>query len=127
MISEHLTQIEAVIDKYTQASFVQGITYSVERRSREQAYLYGSLLFVDGSSLHFREFLDTFDDMMIKQKYAYHYQDGEGQLIFRYDNATHRPTLSFVEHRHDKEGIIPALSPDLDTVIEEIVAGADWL
>ena len=127
MISEHLSQIEAIVAKYTQASFVQRINLSVERRSGDQAYLSGSFFFVDGSSLHFREFLTTFDYMVIKRKYAYHYQDSEGQLIFRYDNATHRPTLGFIEHKHDQEGIIPAQSPDLDTVIEEIVTGADWL
>ena len=127
MISEYLAQIEALVAKYTLTSFVQRITLSVERRSGDQAYLYGSFFFADSSSLHFREFLITFDYRVKKRKYAYHYQDGEGELIFRYDNAIHRPTLGFVEHKHDRKGIIPAQSPDLDTVIEEIVTWADWL
>lgn len=127
MISVHLAQIEAVIDQYTLAPFVQHITYSVERRPGDQAYVYGSFIFADGSALHFREFLDTFDNEVEKRKYAYHYQDDSGRLIFRYDNSTHRPALDFVEHKHDREGITPARSPDLEAVIEEIVTWANWL
>jgi len=34
-----------------------------------------------------------------KVSYAYQYQDGEGKLIFRYDNAAHKPGLGFIEHK----------------------------
>jgi nuclear transport factor 2 (NTF2) superfamily protein len=123
VISAYLANIETVIDQYTQASFVQHITYSVERRPGDQAYLHGTFFFVDGSSLHFREFLDLIENQVEKRKYAYHYQDNTGQMIFRYDNANHRPPLGFVEHRHDREGIVPAWSPDLGAVLDEITHG----
>jgi hypothetical protein len=41
-----------------------------------------------------------------KVSYAYQYQDKNGDLIFRYDNAVHRPALEFKEHKHTKGGVI---------------------
>ena len=37
--------------------------------------------------------------------YAYHYQDVDYSLIFRYDNAAHRPARSQPEHKHTPSGI----------------------
>lgn len=32
--------------------------------------------------------------------YTYHYQGADNRLIFRYDNARHRPPLRALEHKH---------------------------
>ena len=53
---------------------------------------------------------------------AYQYQDKDGNLIFRYDNAIHKPDLGFNEHKHTKDGdIIRASLPDLSDIMDEII------
>ena len=59
---------------------------------------------------------------MEKLSYAYHCQDADGNLIFRYDNAAHKPALSYVYHKHLPDGrTIESLVPDFALVIEEIM------
>jgi len=54
--------------------------------------------------------------------YAYHFQDVASQLIFRYDNAAHRPTLSQLEHKHTIQGVELTTAPTLQEVLDEIGA-----
>jgi len=51
--------------------------------------------------------------------YAYHCQDAEKHLRFRYDNARHRPPVSQKEHKHTIDGVTPATVPSLQEVIDE--------
>ena len=53
--------------------------------------------------------------------YAYHYQDAAQQLVFRYDNAAHRPALPQPAHVHTPSGIEPASPPALAAVLDEIL------
>ena len=51
-----------------------------------------------------------------------HNQNKDGELVFRYDNAVHRPALGFKEHKHTKEGVaIDASLPDVSDIMDEIV------
>jgi hypothetical protein len=70
--------------------------------------------------LHFREYLDP-SAPEPRQMYAYHFQAADGQLVFRYDNAVHRPPLPAREHKHMPDGIIVTLPPTLEQVIDEIL------
>jgi len=92
-----------------------------EARPGAQGYLNGALLFVDGSVLHFTEFLDEAYGQVEKVMYTYHYQDTHHQLIFRYDNARHRPPLPLQEHKHTPEQIVASPVPLLAEVLAEIV------
>lgn len=92
----------------------------VDHRSSFRGLISGSLVFEDGSELHFREFVDaTLDEVRVM--YAYHYQDVYEGLIFRYDNAVHRPSPSQPEHRHTPEGIATSNAPTLAQIIDEIL------
>ncbi len=52
--------------------------------------------------------------------YRYHFQDGQNNLIFRYDDTPHFPELSsFPHHKHLKKKVIEAKKPDLSSVIAE--------
>jgi len=52
----------------------------------------------------------------------YQCQDARGNLVFRYDNAAHKPALSFGEHKHVPSGeVVPAEAPELEAVLEEIM------
>ena len=57
---------------------------------------------------------------MEKVSYAYQYQDREGELIFRYDNAVHRPALGFKKHKHTKDRVITEHTlPDVSEIVDE--------
>ena len=80
----------------------------------------GILNFDDGSALHFIEFVNI-SLLDVKLMYSYHYQDVGSNLIFRYDNAAHKPALSQVEHKHLPSGIELKQAPALAEVIDEIL------
>jgi hypothetical protein len=85
------------------------------------------MIFADGSALYFREFLDAVKDTVDKLMYTYHYQDAGHQLIFRYDNARHRPPLRSLEHKHTPGQAIEAPAPTLEEVLAEIVVAKGWV
>ncbi|MDM8523218.1 DUF6516 family protein [Desulfococcaceae bacterium HSG8] len=62
--------------------------------------------------------LSIFD---LAKQVGFHYQDADGNLIFRYDNAPHHPHLAtFPDHKHAGNGVIEAEPPDLNNVLTEI-------
>lgn len=80
----------------------------------------GSILFPDGSILHFREYLNL-KLPIPKKTYSYHYQK-DNECIFRYDNAPHHPeVVTFPHHKHLRDALLPSPSPDLSEVILEIM------
>ena len=88
-----------------------------------RSFITGMLLFDDGSELHFREFVDTTLSEP-KVMYAYHYRDANTELVFRYDNAAHRPPLSQAEHKHTPTGITASPVPTLAQIIDEALKGS---
>ena len=82
-------------------------------------YIRGLVRFLDGSELHLREYLDTASPEP-RLMYAYHYQDANARLVFRYDNAAHKPPVSRAEHKHTAEGVLPLSPPPLFEVIREV-------
>ena len=52
-------------------------------------------------------------------RYAYHWQDAEGRMLARWDNAPHHQTLvTFPDHFHTAENIEPAVQPTIREVFE---------
>ena len=70
---------------------------------------------IDGSKLHVRE--TVFD--ISKRKYAYHWQDKEGMLMIRWDNAPDWDVETFPHHKHvgEKEGIEPSYERTLEQIL----------
>lgn len=99
---------------------------SFQLRPGDQGYATGVILFQDQSTLHFREYLDDMAGHVSKLMYSYHYQDADEQLVFRYDNARHRPALPFLDHKHTFDEVLPARAPTLDAVLTEIVSARKW-
>ncbi|WP_333653782.1 toxin-antitoxin system TumE family protein [Dissulfurispira sp.] len=56
-----------------------------------------------------------------KLTYSFHYQDKDGSMIFRYDNAKHKPDLGFDSHKHVKEKVLISEVPELRNILEEIM------
>lgn len=120
MIHNYFAQIKSVADRYSSAPFVVKTELTFETRSGGQGYIRGRILFTDDSELYFKEYLDQISDKIDKIMYSYHYQNANKQLLFRYDNACHRPALAWNEHKHVQDQIIISLSPDLESVLLEI-------
>ncbi len=58
-----------------------------------------------------------------KISYAYQYHNEDEKLIFRYDNARHKPNLGFVDHKHLSDGtIVSCPMPDIADVVDEVIA-----
>lgn len=91
----------------------------IDPRSNLRGFIAASLQFDDASE-HFREFVDM-SQPAIRVMYAYHYQDKRGQLVFRYDNAAHKPRLSQPDHKHTVNGVELSAAPTLVQVLDEIL------
>ena len=117
---EYADYLRRDIEEVVAAGFAHVVTFTVEPRSAVRGFIKGHLQFTDGSVLHFREFVDL---TLAKPKvmYAYHYQDAEGNLRFRYDNAAHRPPLPQREHKHTPSEVVVAPAPKLRDVLSEIL------
>ena len=127
MIPIYFDQVKAVIDKYAATGFVLETNVNFERRPGDQGFLNGVISFVEGSQLHFSEFLDQVGENVEKLMYTYHYQDSNKSLIFRYDNARHRPLLPTPDHKHIVDTIEASQPPSLDAVLAEIVVAREWI
>jgi len=61
-------------------------------------YLKMKIIFIDKSILFTREFFDT-----KVRDYSFHWQDTDGNLICRWDNAPfHKDVPTFPHHKHNK-------------------------
>ncbi len=74
----------------------------------------------DRSKLHVKEY--RFQDQ--SRKYSYHWEDSDGNLIIRWDNAEHWKNLpTFPHHKHTSShrNVSPSDETDLESVINAIV------
>ncbi|MGR3316992.1 MAG: toxin-antitoxin system TumE family protein [Candidatus Anammoxibacter sp.] len=71
---------------------------------------------LDGSLLFITE-LSTTD----RQKYSYHWQQENGNLIIRWDNKPHWKNFkTFPHHKHEKDKTLSSQRINIDDVIREI-------
>lgn len=128
MIQAYFTQLKKTLDAYAAANFILDVGLTFETRPGNQGVLRGTIIFIDNSELHFKEYLDEAAQVIEKLAYSYHYHDAQKQLIFRYDNAQHKPPLLFEEHKHVTENdLIEAGAPTIETVMAEISMAKGWL
>lgn len=117
---EYLRRIQDTLNEVIASGQALTVQLQADQRSLTRGFLAGILFFADSTELHFREYLDL-SAPEPRQMYAYHFQAADGQLIFRYDNAVHKPALSAREHKHTADGILVILPPTLEQVIDEIL------
>ena len=121
-LGEYLINLLQAIEKIENYGFAESINVKEEIRAGKQAVLNIDVVLVDGSFLFIKEYIDA-RYKIEKVSYAYQYQNREGKLIFRYDNAKHKPALQFVEHKHISDGnIVDAKPPDLSELVDEVIA-----
>jgi hypothetical protein len=120
-LSEYLAALREEIARLDAFGFAESIDFHEELRAGKQAIVKAEVKFVDGSTLVIREYIDARYGIE-KLSYAYHFQERDGKVIFRYDNAAHKPFLEFAGHKHTADGcIIQALPPDMSDLLEEII------
>ena len=118
LIEEYFQDIEQAL---AQSYIIIDAQLVTDKRSLYIGFLEGTLTFLDGSTLHFMEFVNV--KMAVNRyKYSYHYQDATEALIFRYDMAPHHQDVStFPHHKHLANGqVVDAVAPSLPDVLEEI-------
>jgi len=121
LLSNYLQLFRQGIEKLENFGYTESIEIKEEIRPNKQAIIKAKIILVDKSVLYIKEYIDA-KYKIEKVSYAYQYQDSDGKLIFRYDNAVHRPALRFKEHKHIKaEVIIEAFLPDISDIIDEVV------
>jgi hypothetical protein len=110
-LKDYLAKVTEAINDATQTELVQLSEISTAFRNEKIGLIQGRVVFVDGSTLFFKEYLDV-RYRIDKKAYSFHYQDQQSTLRFRYDNANHQPALGFADHKHVKQEILPAELPD---------------
>lgn len=121
LLSEYLSGLANAIDEYSKTNLIIDSDLSTDFRTEKIGVIRGSITFVDESRLFFTEYVDV-RYKTAKITYSYHYQDKDGKLIFRYDNARHKPPLSFIDHKHLSNGeMTQSEIPDFSGILEEIV------
>ena len=121
LLSEHQTQIISVIDHYARTNLITASEIVLDARSPKIGVIKGTIEFIDGTQLFFTEYVDC-RYRLEKLNYSYHCQDANGTLIFRYDNAAHKPALPHRNHKHEPSGnIIAAEPPDISAILDEVM------
>ncbi len=126
-IESYFRQIGELIEA---CAIVQSSNVTYDKRSRHTGFIRGELFFIDGSTLHLREFVDV-EDGVDRFTYVYQYMDAEQSLVFRYDNTGHHRKLNLSTYPHHKhEGselaVLPSSAPGLAEVLDEIMTKVDY-
>jgi hypothetical protein len=86
--------------------------------SSDEGMVRGRLLFLGGYVLTFMEYIQTGEE---RPKYRFNLSDSKGDLIFRYDNATHhRNVPTCPHHKHVGAETKPSKEMGLAEVLSEI-------
>ncbi|MFT5368122.1 MAG: hypothetical protein ACI8V2_003085 [Candidatus Latescibacterota bacterium] len=117
---DYVQRISETLNDVTGSGDAVLIDFEVDHRSSNLGLVSGILRFNNDSALHFKEFVNTHAEEP-KIMYAYHYQNAENDLVFRYDNAAHKPSLQHPHHKHLPTGIESSSVPTIIDVIDEIL------
>jgi hypothetical protein len=121
-ISEREEEWQTLMQQCAKWSFVAHTSLLFDIRPMQQAFVKASIEFINGAVLHLREFIDCSESRLVRLSYSYHAQTAHQDLLFRYDNAPHKPPLGFVEHKHCEDGsIIASPPPELADILEEMI------
>lgn len=126
-IEAYFQQIRETIES---CRFVRLSTVTYDKRGTHEGFIRGELQFVDGSILHFREFVDV-EEGIDRLMYVYQYMDVQKRLVFRYDNTGHHRGLglsTYPHHKHEgSEGkVVASSASDLEQVLAEVESLLKW-
>jgi len=118
MVNSYLHRL---YDSIISRGYIEIEQLAFDNRSNQRGTIRGQLKFHNGSLLDFGEVIILRNKRIVKLRYAYHYQNTSGEVIFRYDNAPHYPNLpTHPHHKHMGSAVEPTQAPDLSDVLREI-------
>lgn len=122
LLTEYADTLARVIEEYSRTELITDSSVSTDLRTTKVGVVKGAVSFVDDSRLFFTEYVDC-RYKPEKLTYSFHYQNKDGGLIFRYDNAAHRPDPGFRNHKHMSPecSLVQAGIPELAEILDEIV------
>ena len=119
-LADYLEKIEQAI-LHCGNAYVE--RYIEEIVTPERVNLRIRLRFEQGHLLEISEAVVVEKNSLVPLDYRYHCQDRHNRLIFRYDSAPHFPgLLSFPQHKHLPDDVIPAHKPDIEQVVREALS-----
>lgn len=120
LLHEYLDHILSIIQKYSIANLILASDIINDFRTEKIGVVRGRIDFINESTLYFTEYLDLRYGIE-KLSYSFHYQNRGGKLIFRYDNARHKPEVECRDHKHLSDGrTVPFHTPEFKHIFEEI-------
>ncbi len=121
LLPEYLQDFVKIVDDYSKTGFIVTSEVMIDLRTEKIGVIKSTIVFTDDSKLFATEYVDL-RYKIEKFSYSFHFQDKDGNLIFRYDNASHKPDLGFKNHKHFKGVLCRAEAPELRDVLEEIIS-----
>jgi ATP adenylyltransferase/5',5'''-P-1,P-4-tetraphosphate phosphorylase II len=124
-VSSYSQQLLVAVSRLEDYGLVNTITSNSETRPSGELFINIKVELIDNSVLFIREYVSSRQEHIEHFSYAYQYQAADESLIFRYDNAPHKPALAEKEHKHlQNVEIILCPLPSIESIIEEILS---WL
>ena len=116
-LEKYISDLDDVIhsleDAYVEAYYVEALT-------EDRINIRLRIRMIDGFLLELNEAAIAEDHFIRHLGYRYHFQDGQNNLIFRYDNTPHFPHLnSHPDHKHLINEVVEASKPNIESVIRE--------
>ena len=120
-LQKYIDQFRNALEKLLDFGLTESFNFEQEVRPGRQAVINAEVVLINEIILYIRAYIDAKYKITL-MSYAFQYQKKNGKLIFRYDNAAHKPTLDFKEHKHLESGeTIEASPPDPLDLIDEII------
>jgi len=118
-LDQYLSRLQNIL--YSRQEIIIEHLQATETVPDQKGLVYARLRFWDNSLLEFTESLVEHGVMLTKSNYAYHYQDANSELIFRYDNAPHHQEIpTHPHHKYTPNRVEAAEPPHLNDVLREI-------
>ncbi len=79
-------------------------------------YIKINAVLIDDSELYIREYSDVKE-----RNYSYHWQDSNGRLLMRWDNAEHHKHIgTYPHHLHQSNNIRPSYHVSCEEILKDI-------
>ena len=117
----YLDQFRKALDKFEIFGLTEFVDFHQELRPGKLAIVNVKVVFINSTIFYIKAYINARYKIDILS-YAFQYQKKDGQLIFRYDNAEHKPSLPSKEHKYMSNGsIIEASIPDIFDLVDEVI------
>jgi hypothetical protein len=117
-IDEYFIRVRELVQDVADA---QAERYDEQILTATRGNLRIRLRFSDQSLLEISEAIVLVGEEPHWLSYRYHYQSPSTGIVFRYDNAPHRPEIStHPEHKHLGDDVMASPHPSLEQILREV-------